>query len=230
MIKSNNDDREIEWRWMDVDIKKIRELLVKNNATLVYPKTIMPLMVFTHPLKKKDSYIRIRYEGTHISLTSKTNLKSEYVTEYEVTIDNFAQGIKILLSIGCMKKYYVEKMRETWRLPGCKEIVIDSYPGTYEYLEIDAYTEKDLIKTAKLLGLSKPINDDNSITGISDVYRNYYGMLDNRKKNYLTFKDAYKLNKKYITKNRQKFRMYLKEQQKYYKSLKFNIKEIYHLI
>jgi hypothetical protein len=54
-------------------------------------------MVFTHPLKKKYSYIRIRYEGTHISLTSKINLKSEFVTEYEVKINNFAQGLLNIL-------------------------------------------------------------------------------------------------------------------------------------
>jgi hypothetical protein len=82
-------------------------------------------------------------------------------------------------------------------------------------LEIDAYTEKDLINTAKLLGLSKP-SSSSLIKGVSDVYRDYYGMTDNRPMHSLTFKNAYKMNKKYITKNKKQFKIYLKDQQQYY--------------
>ena len=31
--------------------------LKENNAKLIQKKTIMPLITYTHPLKKKDSYI-----------------------------------------------------------------------------------------------------------------------------------------------------------------------------
>jgi hypothetical protein len=39
----------------------------------------MPLVSYSHPLKKKDSYIRIRDEGHEITMTAKT--KSKYVVE-----------------------------------------------------------------------------------------------------------------------------------------------------
>lgn len=184
-------------------------------------------MVFTHPTGNKDSYIRIRYEGTYISMTSKTDLKSEFVKEFEVSIDNFEQGIKILMSLGCKKKYYVEKLRETWTLPGCKEIVIDSYPGTYEFLEIDAHSEKDLKRTAKLLGLSKP---PFPMKGVSSIYIEEYGMTEDRKMGNLTFKHALKNHGPYIKRNLGLYKKRLKEQQKYYKSLKFDLTTIYHMI
>ena len=107
--KGGKSDKEIEWAWFDIDIDNIRKLLKKNKAKLVQEKIIMPLITFTHPTGNKDSYIRIRHEGKHITMTSKTDLKSEFVTEYEVIIDSFEQGIKILKSLGCKKRYYVEK-------------------------------------------------------------------------------------------------------------------------
>jgi adenylate cyclase class IV len=113
-------DKEIEWRWVNINIDNIRKMLKKNKATLVQEKIIMPLMVFTHPNGNKDSYIRIRHEGKYITMTSKTDLNSEFVTEYEIIIDSFTQGIKILYSLGCKKRYYVEKLRETWNMPDCK--------------------------------------------------------------------------------------------------------------
>lgn len=220
-----NQDKEIEWRWIDIDINNIRKLLKRNNAELVFPKTIMPLMVFTHPTGKKDSYIRIRYEGDHVTFTSKTDLRSNYVTEYEVIIDSFEQGVKILKSLGCKKRYYVEKLRETWKLPGCKEIVIDSYPGSREYLEIDAYNENALKKTAQLLGLKKPTFP---LPNVNTIYENDYGIPHNRKTSGgdFTFKNAYNKDKKDIKKNKSMFKKILKKQQKYYEDLDFDVKKI----
>lgn len=215
-------DKEIEWAWFDIDIDRIRKLLKKNKAQLVQEKIIMPLMTFTHPTGNKDSYIRIRHEGKHITMTSKTNLKSEFVTEYEVIIDSFEQGIKILYSLGCQKKYYVEKLRETWTMPGCKEIVIDSYPGTPEYLEIDAHSLSALKKTAKLLGLSRPTERVN-------LYNKHYGMTNDRPMGDLTFYNAYAEHSKYITKNKSSYKKILKQQQKYYAKSSY-IKNIHKII
>lgn len=215
-------DKEIEWRWVNINIDNIRKLLKKNKAHLVQEKIIMPLITFTHPTGYRDSYIRIRHEGKHITMTSKTDLKSEFVTEYEVIIDSFEQGIKILKSLGCKKKYYVEKLRETWNMPGCKEIVIDSYPGTPEYLEIDAHSVSALKKTANLLGLSKPKKHIN-------LYNKYYGMKNNRPMGNLTFNNGYKQHKKYIKKNHKLYKNILKQQQKYYSKSPY-IEKIHNII
>jgi adenylate cyclase, class 2 len=206
---------EVEQRFINIDTIKFRKKLKNIGAKLVNPKRIMPLIVFKHPRNKKDSYIRIRDEGKQITLTSKTNLKNKYVTEYEVEINNFEEGIKILNSLGCKKKYFIEKIRETWILPGCKEIVIDSYPGLKEYIEVDCHNEKSLNAAIKKLGLVRPSKDiDLSVT---KMYYEQYGIpMKRNTSGDLTFKNGKKFFNKLIKKNKSVFNKILKEQQNYY--------------
>jgi adenylate cyclase class IV len=142
-------------------------------------------------------------------MTSKSNLKNKFVTEYEVEIDDFQSGVDLLLSLGCKIKYYAEKIRETWKVPGCKEIVFDSYPGLKEYIEIECNSEKILNFTMKKLDV-KPDNSDISIDG---MYLNQYGIKKDRKKSErFTFKDSKKNLSKFITKNKSTFNKIIKEQ------------------
>lgn len=212
VVKSKaSENKEIEYRFYDVNVTLLRRTLKKLNAKLIQKKIIMPLVVFNHPTSKKDSYIRIRHEGSHISMTSKTDLGNKFVTEYEVKIDSFEQGVKLLLSLGCTKKYYVEKLRETWEYESV-EIVFDSYPGTSEYIEIEAATEKAIKKVVAILNLpSKP--DKNR-----DQYNDEYGAPKDRKiEGDLTIDGATEKFGKIITKNKEKFNRIVKEQKKYYK-------------
>ena len=71
------------------------------------------------------------------------------------------------------KKYYIEKLRETWNLKGCKEIVIDSYPGMQEYIEVDCHTETCLFKAVKKLGLKY---DGKKLPNVSDIYYDQYNI------------------------------------------------------
>ena len=209
-------NKEIEQRFIDIDTKKFREKLKEVGAKLISKNIIMPLIVFNHPKNKKDSYIRIRDEGKQVTLTSKTNLKNKYVTEYEVEINSFEEGVKVLYSLGCKKRYLVEKTRETWILPGCKEIVIDSYPGLKEYVEVDCHDEKSLQNAINKLGLKVP-SDDTDLS-INKMYYDQYGIPINRKSNGdLTFKNGLKIFNKLIKKNKSKFVSILKAQQKLYK-------------
>tara|TARA_B100000902_G_C27255045_1_gene887369 strand:- start:423 stop:740 length:318 start_codon:yes stop_codon:yes gene_type:complete len=105
-------------------------------------------------------------------------------------------------------------MRETWILPGCKEIVIDSYPGLKEYVEVDCHTEKDLKSAIKKLGLKVQENIDKSVL---EMYNYQYGITkDRNNSNDLTFKNGEKVLGKYIKKNKSVFKKILKDQQKYY--------------
>jgi predicted adenylyl cyclase CyaB len=209
-------NKEIEQRFIDIDTKKFREKLKEVGAKLISKNIIMPLIVFSHPKNKKDSYIRIRDEGKQVTLTSKTNLKNKYVTEYEVEINSFEEGVKVLYSLGCKKRYLVEKTRETWILPGCKEIVIDSYPGLKEYVEVDCHDEKSLQNAINKLGLKVP-SDDTDLS-INKMYYDQYGIPINRKSNGdLTFENGLKIFNKLIKKNKSKFVSILKAQQKLYK-------------
>lgn len=202
-------NKEYEVRISNIDTTEFRKKLKKIGAKLDNPKQLMPSVVFTHPKNKKDSYVRIRNEGKQITMTSKSNLKNKFVTEYEVEIDDFQSGVDLLLSLGCKIKYYAEKIRETWKIPGCKEIVFDSYPGLKEYIEIECNSEKILNSTMKKLDV-KPDNSDISIDG---MYLNQYGIKKDRKKSErFTFKDSKKNLSKFITKNKSTFNKIIKEQ------------------
>ena len=161
-------NKEYEVRITNIDTTEFRKKLKKFGAKLDNPKRLMPSVVFTHPKNKKDSYVRIRDEGKKITMTSKSNLKDKFLTEYEVEIDDFQSGFDLLISLGCKVRYYVEKIRETWKLPGCKEIVFDSYPGLKEYIEIECNSEKILNSTNKKLDV-KP---DNSYITIDGMFLN----------------------------------------------------------
>ena len=182
-------NKEYEVRISNIDTTEFRKKLKKIGAKLDNPKQLMPSVVFTHPKNKKDSYVRIRNEGKQITMTSKSNLKNKFVTEYEVEIDDFQSGVDLLLSLGCKIKYYAEKIRETWKVPGCKVIVFDSYPGLKEYIEIECNSEKILNFTMKKLDVKK---DDSDIS-IDGMYLNQYGIKKDRKKSErFTFKDSKK--------------------------------------
>ena len=108
-------------------------------------------------------------------------------------------------------------MRETWVLPGCKEIVIDSYPGLKEYIEVDCHNEKSLNAAIKKLGLTKPSDDID--LGVNKMYYDQYGIpMDRKADGDLTFKNGKKLFSKFIKKNKTKFNKIIKEQQTYYKN------------
>tara|TARA_B100001248_G_scaffold232983_1_gene194215 strand:- start:19 stop:654 length:636 start_codon:yes stop_codon:yes gene_type:complete len=202
-------NKEYEVRITNIDTTEFRKKLKKFGAKLDNPKRLMPSVVFTHPKNKKDSYVRIRDEGKKITMTSKSNLKDKFLTEYEVEIDDFQSGFDLLISLGCKVRYYVEKIRETWKLPGCKEIVFDSYPGLKEYIEIECNSEKILNSTMKKLDV-KPDGSDITIDG---MFLNQYGIKKNRKKSEkFTFKDAKKNLSKFITKNKSTFNKIIKEQ------------------
>jgi adenylate cyclase class 2 len=211
------DSKEYEVRFIDINEKKIKKILKLLGAKLINKKRLMPLTVFHHPTNKENTYIRIRDEGDKITLTSKENMHfntipGKYPEEYEVIIDNIDEGVLILTSLGCVKKYSVEKIRETYSLPGVKEIVFDSYPGLPTYMEIDCHTEKNLNRLVALLGLD--IKDQYNGTVVDQYYYHYEIPLDRDTNTDLTFKNGLKIFEKLIGKNKSLFKKTLKRQLK----------------
>lgn len=207
---------EYEMRFYIDDIDSFRRKLIKVNATKIQEKKIMPLTVYKHP-NGKEMYIRIRDEGRVKTLTiKKKGSNKKYEIEREIEINSLEEGDAILKLLGCKKRYHVEKLRETWNLEGCKEIVIDSYPGLKEYIEVDCHNLKSLDAAIKKLDLERP-SDDTDL-GVTKMYYDQYGIPMNRKADGdLTFKNGKKLFSKYIKKNKSLFNKIIKEQQTYYK-------------
>lgn len=203
---------EYEIRIYNIDENKIKKILMDNNAILIQKKTIMPLIVYDHPTKEKDSYIRIRNEGHEITLTTKKELDSKYPVEREVVINSMEEGDAILKMLGCTVRYKIEKIREIYKLDGCKEIVFDSYAGIPTYMEIDCEDEENLIKISKLLGYSI---DDHDSRKLADIYYELYEIPVGIKwGNETTFKKAKDIFYPLIKKNKKLFDEILFEQMK----------------
>ena len=205
---------EYEYKFKNYDKKKIIELIKKNKGKLKYPKQLLRITVYYHPLNKKNYYIRVRQEGCGITLTVKKQQRP-FDEEYEIEVNNYDEANNILKLLGCKLKYYVEKFRETWELEGCKEIVFDEYPAAPEYMEVECKSKKLLNNTIKKLGFTKK---DIWNGGLADLYKEEYNITQKRKKKNLTFKNA-KINlSKFVKLNNKLFNARLKEQLNFLKN------------
>ena len=125
-------------------ISKMKELKGKRKGTFLFR-----VQVFLHPAAVPGTYIRVRDEGFRTTMTYKYQGPTDkYAEENEVNIDNFDEGVKILLGVGCKKKYYYEKIREIWNVKNT-EVVFDTNPGIDERMEIESKTVKEMKEMIK---------------------------------------------------------------------------------
>ncbi len=92
-------------------------------------------------------------------MTYIKNPESKFENKDEIIIDNFENGIKILLNLGCTKKYYYEKIRKNQFL-GNDKIIFDTNPAEPERMEIESKTKKELDVLTNELNLFKFIISD----------------------------------------------------------------------
>ena len=196
---------EYEYQFYNYDkstiIKSIKNIGFKNKGQFIFR-----IMLFTHPLNTPGTYIRIRDEGYRITLTYKTkDPKSNFENEDEVLIDNFDNGVKILFSLGCKKKFYYEKIREIWS-ENDNEIIFDINPGAPERMEIETSNKKDLDALTKHLQLTDLIVEK----GYKSLKELFGVVLDSNQD--LTFLNAKKVLSKLVTKNKTKFKKIINDQ------------------
>lgn len=129
-------------------IKKLKLFNAKKKGIFLFKVQVLKLKD-----GKEGSYLRVRDEGFRKTMTYKYyDNKTNFADEHEVVIDNFDNGINILLGVGCEKKYYYEKIREIWNLDD-SEIIFDSIPGLPDIMEIESRTQKELKKMVKVFEL-----------------------------------------------------------------------------
>ena len=170
-----------------------------------------------NPLSVENTYIRVRDEGHRITMTYKNRTNKEFENENEVIINNFDEGVKILLGIGCKKRYYYEKLREIYHI-GYTEICWDTNPGSYDIMEIESKTKKELDIIVNKLGLSD--KEHNNFKD-NDLYKENFGIeipaVD------LTFDNMKRLLFPLVTKNKEEFNKLVNLQKKLYDRLKNKI-------
>jgi adenylate cyclase class 2 len=129
---------EIEAKFLDVNINKLRKLLKANNAKKVHKMVMYKRYVFHLLSKEEKGYIRTRQEYNKVTITIKKYPKdSKFATEDEIEVNSsFEDTKKFLLAQGFKVKTYQETLREKWSLDEL-EIAIDTIPGIPTYVELE---------------------------------------------------------------------------------------------
>jgi adenylate cyclase class IV len=202
--------KEYEYRFNNYNkkdiISKLKELSAKYLGTFKFR-----VIVFIDQ-NNSEKYIRVRDEGYRVTFTIKNNLTDKFPIENEVIINNFDEGINILLQLNCKKKYYYEKYREIWNYKN-SEIIFDMNPGIPELMEVESSTKKELDILCKKLDLNI-----SNYQGFSNniMYSELFGITIPKTLD-LTFKNAGKELKP--TKNKEEFAKLVKMQLKEFKKL-----------
>ncbi len=195
-------------------IRRLKKLGAKRKG-----KYLFRVAIFYHPHDKKregSNYIRVRDEGFRSTMTfKKFDRKSGFEDEYEVTIDSYEMGIKILEHLGCVPKYHYEKMREIWDVRGGYEVVFDTQPGLPDIVEVEAPTKKALYDFGKKMKVD--LKNTNRMGG-KKFYERYYGIQIRDDVNVL-FSNMRAFFMRKVKKNKVKLDKLLKRQMKEYQSL-----------
>ena len=186
-------------------ISKIKDMKGKHKGTYLFR-----VQILVHPLNAPDTYVRVRDEGFRITMTYKLHSpKEKYPQEEEIVIDNFDNGVTLLLGLGCKKKYYYEKIREIWDVKNT-EVVFDSNPGVDDRLEVESKTLKEMKEMIKIFNLQ--------IIDRQDRYMDLFGIVIPKTID-LTFKNVKKDLIKTVKKNKEEFIDLVDNQLKKYKKL-----------
>jgi len=165
--------KEIEAKFLDIDIDKYRELLKNSGCTLVHEQKLLRRTAFERCDKTVKGFCRVRDEGNGVTMTSKTYKDPKYAEEVEVSInESYEEGAKFLESLGLIQLAYQESFREKWKHPLANEITIDILPGIPPYTEVEAETEENLNKLIDILNLDK---SKMRFGAFDKTYSEYYG-------------------------------------------------------
>ena len=145
---------EFEAKFLDINVKDIRKVLLANGATRVHKKKVYKRAVFLRCDETVPGYSRVRKEGKDTTMTIKILSNPKYPQEFEVNIkDTFETGVDFMTALGIKKKAFQESIREKWSHPLAHEITFDTLPGLPTYMEIDCTSEESLNNLIKLFGL-----------------------------------------------------------------------------
>lgn len=148
---------EIEARFLNVNHDLLRKKLGSVRAKQIYSMREMSRKNFDFPdrrLQIKNGWIRVRNEGDLVTLSYKQldHRGVDGTKEVNLVVNDFDQTCLFLESIGLEAKSFQETKRESWILDNV-QIELDVWPWIKPMLEIEADSEAELKRVAKLLEL-----------------------------------------------------------------------------
>lgn len=179
---------EFEVKFLDINVEKIKEILLNNGATRVHKRKLYKRHAYARCGEAMPGFARVRKEGKDVTMTAKFKKDEKYYEEYEVNIkDGFETGVAFMNALGLEPRAYQESLREKWSHPLVHEITFDTLPGLPTYMEVDCTSEENLNQIIKLLNLDE---SKKRFGGFDSTYFEYYDIprdTINRKTPSLTF-------------------------------------------
>jgi len=165
---------EFEAKFLEIDVKKMRKILLENGAKRVHKKKVYKRAIFLRCDESVPGFSRVRKEGKDTTMTIKILSNPKYPQEFEINIkDSFETGVDFMSALGIKKKAFQESIREKWSHPLAHELTFDTMPGLPTYMEIDCTSEENLNKLIELFGLEI----EKKRFGTFDyTYLEYYGI------------------------------------------------------
>jgi adenylate cyclase class 2 len=168
-------ETEIEAKFTDIDKDGLRAQLRTRGAVLVHDEIMMRRCNFDYPdrsLDKKGGWIRVRDEGSKITLSYKQlNDRTVHGTqEVSLDVDSFDKSCAFLRAIGLELKATQETKREKWIYKGV-DVTIDTWPWVPSFVELEGVSETVLKDVAHDLGLDWGVAMHGSV---ETVYQMHY--------------------------------------------------------
>jgi adenylate cyclase class IV len=125
------------------------------------------------PLDRDSSWVRLRDDGTKVTLAYKKRLgvgnvhgRDGGMEEIEIIVDNYEKTAEFLLKIGLIVKFEQEKKRIHWEKDGV-DFDIDYWPKLNPYLEVEAKSWKEVDEAVLGLGFNL---EDKVICSATQIY------------------------------------------------------------
>src|SRR3989344_2471112 len=150
--------KEIEVKILDIDVAAVRKKLKEIVATKFFEGDIESISFDfdDERLEKNGKMLRVRKAGERCEITFKgknTSATFKKMDEIEVTTNDFNQTLDIFRRIGMKELCHARKKRECYK-HGTIKFDVDTVPGIPTYVEVEAPTEKEVIKGVTSLGFT----------------------------------------------------------------------------
>ena len=146
---------EYEATFTNVDKDVARGKLRAAGAVLRRPEFLQKRAVFNLPSghEVKGAWARVRDEGDKVTMSLKIVDGTAIADQKEtcITVNDFAEAVALLKTLGCDEKAYQETKRELWDLDGV-EVTIDEWPFLEPFVEVEGNSEESVKAASEKLG------------------------------------------------------------------------------
>jgi len=168
--------KEYEAKFLDVDVNDMKKRLKALGAKQVHARKRYVRTVYHRCTGEgfSNGFVRVRREGSGVTMTVKTYDDPKFPQEFEVSInEDFDTAVKFMNALGIKQKAFQESYREKWKHPLVNEITFDNIPGIPTYMEVEAATEDKMYQMIEKLKLDK---SKMRFGAFDRTYEEYYGI------------------------------------------------------